>query len=94
MAHRREFPTARAKLTAEDNESIADICRGDPEAFLQRSRNEMDSRRICGLSPIYLALKYLGGNVTGESLGYDQCSADPQGSSVVSIAGVLLYEST
>lgn len=84
---------ARAKLTAEDGESLADICRGDADAFFQRSKKESDYRRICGLSPIYLALKYLGSNVKGESLGYDQCPADEQNGSVVSIAGALLYSS-
>lgn len=86
-------PIARARLTAEDRDSLADICRGDAEAFLSRSRQEIDARRICGLAPIYMALKLLDGSVQGESLGYDQCPADPQGWSVVSIAGALLYES-
>lgn len=83
---------ARAKLTADDRASIADICNGDAEAFMERSRNESDSRRICGISPIYLALQYLNGRVQhGESIGYDQCPADQQGGSVVSIVGALLY---
>ena len=72
---------------------MSDICRGDAEGFFERSRGELDARRICGISPIYLALKYLeGGELHGEWMGYDQCAADPQGGSVVSIAGALLYE--
>ena len=31
-------------------------------------------------------------NASGESLGYAQCPADDAGESVVSIAGVLLYD--
>ena len=84
---------ARAKLTAGDSESLSAICRGDAEGFFQISRSEQDSRRICGLPPIYLTLKYLDG-VRGESMGYAQCPADEDGGSVVSIAGVLLYESS
>ena len=84
---------ARAKLAAADRESMAHICDGDAAAFFQSSRDESDSRRICGISPIYLALEYLNGKrLRGESMGYDQCSADSQGGSVVSIAGALLYE--
>lgn len=84
---------ARAKLTADDRASMSDICKGDAERFFERSRSELDARRICGISPIYLALKYLeGGELRGEWMGYDQCAADPQGGSVVSIAGALLYE--
>ena len=86
---------ARAKLSAEDSESMADICNGDADAFFERSRAESDSRRICGISPIYMMLECLKGeNLRGESMGYDQCPADAQGGSVVSIAGALLYSET
>jgi AmmeMemoRadiSam system protein B len=84
---------ARARLTAADAESLAAICQGDADAFFARSRQESDSRRICGLSPIYMALKAIE-NARGESLGYAQCPADAQGGSLVSIAGVLLYEAS
>ena len=84
---------ARAKLSAEDSASIEDIRNGDAAGFFERSRAESDSRRICGISPIYLMLECLSGRkILGESMGYDQCPADAQGGSVVSIAGALLYE--
>ena len=84
---------ARAKLSAEDSASMEDIRNGDAAAFFERSRAESDSRRICGISPIYLMLEMLSGkDILGESMGYDQCPADAQGGSVVSIAGALLYE--
>ena len=83
---------ARARLTADDEGSIGDILAGHTDGFLERSRRERDARRICGLSPIYLMLKYLeGGRVKGEAVGYEQCAVDAQGGSVVSIAGVALY---
>ncbi|MCH8108779.1 MAG: AmmeMemoRadiSam system protein B [Chloroflexi bacterium] len=82
---------ARAKLTAQDSESLTAICDGDSEAFFQLSQTESDIRRLCGLPPIYLTLRYLEG-ARGESLGYAQCPADADGGSLVSIAGVLLYE--
>ena len=85
---------ARAKLAAEDSSSMTDICNGDAAGFFERSRAESDSRRICGISPIYLMLEFLKNKeLFGESMGYDQCPADAQGGSVVSIAGALLYES-
>ena len=84
---------ARAKLAAEDSDSLADICDGDAVGFFERSRSESDTRRICGISPIYMMLELLNGtNLRGESMGYDQCPADQQGESVVSIAGALLYD--
>jgi AmmeMemoRadiSam system protein B len=84
-------PVGQTKLTADDHRTVAAICEGDAEAFFQASKRESDARRICGLSPIYLALKLLETS-RGESLGYDQCSADDKGESLVSIVGVLLYE--
>ena len=84
---------ARAKLSAEDSRSMEDIRNGDAAGFFGRSRAESDSRRICGISPIYLMLEFLNDKkILGESMGYDQCPADAQGGSVVSIAGALLYE--
>ena len=82
---------ARTKLAAEDKGSLEAICAGDAGAFFGKSRQESDARRLCGLPPIYLALRYLDGTL-GESMGYAQCDADVMGGSVVSIAGVLLYE--
>ncbi len=67
------------------------ICDGDADAFFKLSQNERDPRRICGVPPMYLALRLLG-SCKGESLGYTQCPADANGGSLVSIVGVLLYE--
>jgi AmmeMemoRadiSam system protein B len=84
-------PAGRAALSAKDRESLTAICGGDAGEFFQLSRNETDSRRVCGLPPIYMTLRILDG-VRGESLGYAQCPADADGGSLVSIAGVLLYQ--
>jgi hypothetical protein len=40
------------------------------------------------LPPIYLALRVLAG-ATGEPAGYDRCPADANGTSFVSICGVV-----
>ena len=81
----------RATLAAEDAASVDAICRGDADGFFELSRAEADRRRICGLSPIYLMLRLLG-PMEGESMGYEQCAADVDGGSLVSIVGALLYE--
>ena len=82
----------RSRLAVQDEASIASVCRGDATSFLEQSLAESDARRLCGLPPIYLALRYLEDGVGGDSVGYAQCPADAQGGSVVSIAGVLLYQ--
>ncbi len=81
---------AKARIESEDSQSISAICAGDARRFLEISRNESDSRKICGLPPIYLMLKLLAG-ATGVHMGYDQCPADASNGSIVSIAGTLLY---
>ena len=82
---------ALAAVAARDDDSISAICDGDAEAFFDGARRQLDARRLCGLPPIYLALRYLEG-ARGEATGYAQCPADDAGTSVVSIAGVLLYD--
>jgi hypothetical protein len=62
---------------------------GDAVAFYGKIKAELDGRRICGLPPIYLALRFLRESC-GAVMGYDQCPADPQGGSLVSIAGAVL----
>ena len=81
----------RAKLRANDKKSIEAMLNGDPAKFFEISREESDSRRICGLPPTYLMLRLLEG-AKGDSFGYDQCPADDQNASAVSIVGALLYD--
>jgi AmmeMemoRadiSam system protein B len=78
----------RARLTAADEQLMATLCTGDAEAFFQEVKEERDRRRICGLPPIYLALRYLDG-ARGEVSGYMQCPADQRSTSLVSICGVI-----
>jgi AmmeMemoRadiSam system protein B len=79
----------KARLKSADEESLDLICAGDEEGFLEQIRAEGDRRRICGLPPIYLALRLLG-ETEGVVTGYAQCPADERGSSFVSICGIVL----
>ena len=81
---------ALADLASKDHISLATIEKGEPEDFFDASAEESDARKICGLTPIYLMGKVLDG-CRGYSVGYDQCPADQQNTSVVSIAGTVLF---
>ena len=79
----------RAALQETDEQLIAAIVDGDEARFYDRIAAVQDKNRICGFSPIYLLLRYLG-ETEGVALDYDQCSADEEDHSLVSIAGILL----
>ncbi len=80
---------ARVDLSTKDRRLLDSIEDGDAREFFGQLRGEQDSRRVCGLPPIYLMLRLLGTS-RGHTIGYDQCPADPDGGSLVSIAGVVL----
>lgn len=79
----------RRELAEKDERLLRAVCAGDAADFFGQLRDERDCRRVCGLPPIYLTLRFLGA-CQGEVVGYDQCPADPEGGSLVSIGGVLL----
>ena len=79
----------RAALSSADTELIESMSKGDAEAMFMQVKKEGDKRRICGLPPIYIALKILG-ETSGRLYGYAQCPADQQGTSFVSICGLVL----
>ncbi|HUX87897.1 MAG TPA: AmmeMemoRadiSam system protein B, partial [Chloroflexota bacterium] len=79
----------RSRLATKDERLLSAVCEGDAHAFFGQLRDERDARRICGLPPIYLTLRFLG-QTRGEVVGYDQCPADAEGGSLVSIGGVVL----
>ncbi len=78
----------RARLKAADNELIERTCAGDADGFFAAIKRVDDRNNVCGLPPIYLALRTLG-PVEGERVAYDLCPADQNGTSLVSVCGVV-----
>jgi AmmeMemoRadiSam system protein B len=79
----------RARLQAADDELIERMCHGDADGFLVAVQRTSDRNNVCGVPPIYLALRMLGA-AQGERVAYDRCPADENGTSVVSICGIVL----
>jgi AmmeMemoRadiSam system protein B len=79
----------RARLRASDEERMRIICEGDAQSFLEGVKRQ-HHHRVCGLSPIYLALRLLRSE-RGTVAGYAQCPADARGASLVSVCGILLH---
>lgn len=80
----------RARLRNADERLLEAICKGDAPAFFEQLKAEGDRRHVCGLPPIYLTLRLLD-EARGEPAGYALCPADPQATSFVTIAGVILH---
>ena len=76
------------RLQVADDEIIAHMCAGDAEGFFTTVRRDGDRRNVCGLSSIYLTLRALS-PTQGQQVAYDRCPADQNGTSLVSICGVL-----
>lgn len=81
-------PEDLRRIEAEDRLLLATVTAGDAGAFFESARSDGDRRRTCGLSPIYAALRLLGGSA-GRLLRYGQWP-DPAG--VVSYASVAFGE--
>ena len=79
----------REKLAEQDLSLMAAAVNGDAESWYSQIADVGDRNRICGFAPTYLMLKYLG-ETNGNQIAYDQCPADEQDTSFVSICGLLI----
>jgi AmmeMemoRadiSam system protein B len=79
----------REALRASDRSLITAINDGDYDRFYDEIAAVGDRHHICGFSSTYLMLRYLQ-KVRGIQVAYEQCPADEQGASFVSICGLLL----
>jgi AmmeMemoRadiSam system protein B len=84
----------RAQLQATDRDLIDQVCSGDAEGFLDQARQTLDRNNVCGIPPLYIALRLLQADrryssVQGDLVAYDRCPADEQSTSLVSICGIV-----
>jgi MEMO1 family protein len=82
-------PARRQQLRQADEGVITAVTKGTPP-LLPTNRRRRDRNRVCGFAPIYLMLRYLESVSRGTAVAYDQCPADPDNHSLVSICGLLL----
>jgi AmmeMemoRadiSam system protein B len=80
----------RAQVQSADEALLAQVCAGNAEGFLNEIRQVEDRYNVCGIPPIYLALRLLE-PVLGNLVAYDLCPADERGTSQVSACGVILH---
>jgi hypothetical protein len=76
-------------LRAADRVLLDHLCAGDADRFLRAIVDVENRHNVCGVTPIYAALRLLG-ETRGEATAYELCPADDDGTSVVSICGAVL----
>lgn len=81
----------RAALEIRDRASVGHMLTMDASGFYAHVREDLDTRRVCGLGPIYTALRVLPREVRGDVLHYAQC-VDAEEGSIVSHASVAFYQ--
>jgi AmmeMemoRadiSam system protein B len=78
----------KAELRSADDAMLRQMEAGSATGFFEELRRAEDSNNVCGLPPIYLSLRLLG-ETRGHTVAYDQCPADEQNTSWVSVAGLI-----
>ncbi|MDB4946352.1 MAG: putative phosphomevalonate decarboxylase [Labilithrix sp.] len=80
----------RRALGQTDRESLDHAVRGDAEGFWRHVSGDLDTRRVCGLAPIYALLRTVAPGVSGHLRHYEQ-NVDPDEGSIVSHAALGFY---
>lgn len=75
------------QIAQSDAKVLEHLCAGNADGFYAELAASRDATNICGLAPFYLALKAIG-HQQGELLAYQQCPADADGHSLVSVCGI------
>ena len=78
----------KARVSASDHEWLNLACSGGGVLLTDHILEHGDPTRICGAAPIHYMLTVLG-PARGQLVAYDQCPADEQFGSLVSVAGAL-----
>ncbi len=80
----------RAALAATDATSIGLATAQDASGFWSQVAGDLETRRVCGLSPIYALLQTMRRGSTGALAHYEQ-TIDPEDGSIVSHAAVAFH---
>ncbi|MBX3233138.1 MAG: AmmeMemoRadiSam system protein B [Labilithrix sp.] len=80
----------RTLLDGTDRDSLDRAERVDAEAFWEHVAADLDTRRVCGLGPMYSLLRVIDPSAKGKVKHYEQ-TIDPEEGSIVSHAAVGFY---
>ena len=83
-------PAERERLEKTDKASIDHALAADTRGFWKDVAKDLQTRRVCGLGPIYSLLRMLPEKVPAELLHYEQ-TVDEEDGSIVSHAAVAFF---
>ena len=87
----RAFDESERKALGEtDRESLDHAVRGDAEGFWSHVAGDLETRRVCGLAPIYSLLRTITPGAQGHLRHYEQ-NVDADEGSIVSHAALGFY---
>ena len=78
----------KVRVHASDQQWLDAACSGNSDNLRNHMLEYGDPTRICGAAPIFL-MTYILGKAQGRVVHYDQCPADDDFGSLVSIAGAV-----
>jgi hypothetical protein len=81
----------RHRLQATDRASLDLAAGGLHRDFFSQVQADLETRRVCGLGPIYALLRVLPEAARGELAHYEQ-TIDPDEGSIVSHAAMAFYD--
>ena len=81
-------PHDKSRIHSSDEQWLEAACSGSGDMLMDHVSLQGDSTRICGAAPIQYMLAILP-EAQGQVVAYDQCPADEEFGSIVSVAGVL-----
>lgn len=80
----------RRALDERDRQSLEHAARGDARRFWADVAADLETRRVCGLAPVYSLLRVLDDGARGDVCHYEQ-TVDPEEGSIVSHAAVAFH---
>jgi MEMO1 family protein len=80
----------RSRLATSDRESLGYAAERDAKSFWRDVASDLETRRVCGLGPMYSLLQTVPPAATGKLLHYEQ-TIDDQDGSIVSHAALGFY---
>jgi AmmeMemoRadiSam system protein B len=84
-------PSARRQLEARDRASLERARAADASAFFAHVAEDLETRRVCGLGPIYALLRSLEGGTSASDLLHYEQTVDEGDGSIVSHAALAFH---